>query len=359
MKDRCKPPRLDEHEWRQFDFTRWNLDSVARDKVAGAVAGLARQFFESPEWQESVQATVPQIQQAALGIFKEHAQKLRESRAATEKDFEERAASGKTRVDAMRRAMAASSSPQPPPASPDAYHLAVRVTGTDQALGFPGVLVEIADPRDPKAAPIASATTDVDGNVTLTVGPEFAKEIDKRDTTITAIGPSGKVLARLPDSVCVRLNQVETKVLTIKESGETTPLKEAALATRASREMLLESLTARTQSLAKDRKEKLANFDCKLQDVDALVAEIEKPVDLAELVARAKPYEPPPSSDGTPRGPDTPPRDNPPGGGRSPVDPGRMAGSTDAALPPEPPPAAARPRAIRTAPPTKARKKKK
>ena len=264
------------------------------------------------------------------------------------KNFEQRAGTAKTRADAMRRAIAATSSPQPPPPSPDAYHLAVRVTGADQALGFPGVVVEIGDPRDAKATPIASATTDVDGNVTLTVGPELAKEIDKRDATISAFSPSGKLLARLPDGVCVRLNQVETKVLTVKESGETTPLKEAALETRASREMLLESLAARTQSLAKDRSEKLANLDCKLQDVDALVAEIEKPVDLADIVARAKPYEPPPGrggpspgstppTPGAPPGRDTP-RDSSPGGDVPPVGPGRGTPPGDITPSPEPKP---------------------
>lgn len=367
MKQRCRPPRLDDHEWGQFDFTRWNLDGVARDNVASAIAGFAKQFFESPEWQENVQASMPQIQQAALEIFKERAQILRESRTAAEQELEQRAAAAKTRTDAMRRAMAAAAAPQPPEPSADAYHLAVRVTGADQALGFPGVLVEIADPRSPRATPIASATTDVDGNATLTVGPELAKELDKRDTTVTALSPSGKVLARLPDGVCVRLNQVETKVLTVKESGETAPLKDAALETRASREVLLENLTARTQSLAKDRRERLANFDCRLQDVDALVAEIEKPVDLAELMARAKPFEPPPSggapspsggtppTGGVPPGRDTPSRDLPPRAGASPIDEARAAEPTDAAPAPATKPSARRKR-VRT--PKSATKKK-
>lgn len=344
MKQRCKPPRLDEHEWGQFDFTRWNLDAVARDNVSGAIAELTKQFFDSPEWQESVQASMPQIQQAALGIFKEHAQKLRDSRAAAVQDFEGRAATAKSRSDAMRRAMAATAAPQPPPATADAYHLAVRVTGADAALGFPGLLVEVADPRNPNAAPIASATTDVDGNATLTVGPELAKEMDKRDITVTVFSPSGKVLAREPEGVCVRLNVVETKVITLKESGETAQLKEAALETRASREQLLESLAARTQSLGKERSERLANLDCKLQDADALVAELEKPVDLADLVARAKPYDPPPGggspSPGTPPSGGSPPvRDPPPGGGVSPVgSPGRVSQPTGGAPTPAPKP---------------------
>src|SRR5688572_16575021 len=153
MKQRCNPPRLDEYEWGQFDFTRWNLDAVAPDAVAKAIAGLTQQFFESPEWQENVQASMPQLHQLALGVFKGHAQELRESRAAAEREFEQRAVNVKTRSDEVRRAMAASAAPHTPEAGSDVYHLAVRVTGADPLLGFPGLVVLVADPRSEQAAP--------------------------------------------------------------------------------------------------------------------------------------------------------------------------------------------------------------
>ena len=296
MKERCKPPQLDEQEWGQFDFSRWNLDVVAPDVVSKAIAGLTQQFFDSPEWQESVQATMPQIQQAALGVFKEEADRLRASRKVAEADFARSTATAKERTDAMRRGMAAAAAPQTPETTADAYHLSVRVTGADAALGFAGVLVEVADPRDPKAAPIVAASTDVDGNATLTVGAELAKEIDKRDTTIVVKSPSGKLLARVVDGACVRVGQVETRVLNVKESADTESLKSAAVATRASREALLESLSARAPSLVQEQKVRLAALDCRLHDVDAMVSELEKPVDLVDLLANVKPYDPPPPS---------------------------------------------------------------
>ena len=289
MKKRCNPPRLDEHDWSQFDFTRWNLDRVAPDAVAKAIAGLAQQFFDSPEWQEHVQASLPQLRQAALATFKGHAEKLRADRAAAERDFEQRTAHAKQISEAMRRAMAASAAPQAPQPRSDAYHVAVRVTGADPLLGLPGMVVQIADPRDAKAPPLASATTDVDGNATLTVGPGLARELDKRDTAVSVLSPSGKELARVADGVCVRLNQVETKVIPVKESGETAPQKQAALDTRASHEALLKSLEGRAQTLETGKKERLADFDCKLQDADAIVAELEQPPDLAQVFERAKP----------------------------------------------------------------------
>jgi hypothetical protein len=305
MKQRCNPPRLEEHDWSQFDFTRWNLDAVAQNTVAKAIAGLTQQFFESPEWQESVQASMPQLQQAAVGVYRDHANGLRESRATAERDFDERAVNARTRADDVRRALAASAAPQTPEAGKDVYHLAVRVTGADPLLGFPGAVVEIADPRSATAPPIATATTDVDGNATLTVGAELARELDKQDTTVTVSSPGGKVLARLTDGVCVRLNQVETKIIAVKESAETEPLKEAALATRTGREILLQNAEGRLQSLAKDREERLANLDCAVNEADAIVADLEKPPDLGQLLQRASRGQP---QAGTPADTGTAPR---------------------------------------------------
>jgi hypothetical protein len=287
MKQRCNPPRLDEYDWGQFDFTRWNLDGVAQNNVAKAIAGLAQPLLDSPEWQESVQASLPQLQQLALGVYKEHATGLRESREAAERDFEQQAVGAKARSAELRRAMAASAAPQTPEARSDVYHLAVRVTGADPMLGFPGLVVLIADPRNEQAPPIATGTTDVDGNVTLTVGPELARELDKRDTTVSVLSPDGKLLARLTDGVCVRLNQVETKLISVKESAETAPLKQAALDTRQSRESQLANAENRVQSLAKDREERLANLDCAVHEADSIVADLEKPPDLGEILKRA------------------------------------------------------------------------
>lgn len=334
MKQRCNPPRLDELDWNQIDFTRFNLGDVAQNPVAKAVAGLAQQFFESPEWQEGVQSSMPQLQQVALGVYKEHANGLRESRTAAARDFDQRAAGAKSRSEDLRRAMAASAAPHTPEAGRDVYHLAVRVTGADSRLGFPGLVVEIADPRNQEAEPLATGTTDINGNITLTVEAEAAKEIDKRDTTVTVFSPSGKVLVRMPDGVCVRLNQVETKVITVKESEETAPLRQAALDTRQSRELQLANADSRLQSLAKDREERLANLDCAVREADGIIADLERPPDFEEILKRALAGVAPRPSPAPSTPPSTPPPSNTPG--TPPV-----SGTRPTPSPPPAPPSAA------------------
>jgi hypothetical protein len=288
MKERCKPPQFDEHDWSQLDFTRWNLDAVARDSVAKAVAGLATQFFSSPEWQESVTATLPELQKAAVAMFKGQAEILRTERSTTVKSFEKRTLHAKEQSAAMRRAIGAAAAPQTPTASANAYSVAVRVTSGDPPLGLPGLVVELADPRDEKSV-LDSATTDDDGNATLTVADEVAKAVEKQDTAVRVVGPSGKILLNVPDGVCIRLNQVETKVLKVKDSPEIAPAKESAVENRAQREVLLKSFESRADTLSSAREARLANIDCRLNDIDATIEDLDNPPDLAKWFADLAP----------------------------------------------------------------------
>ena len=88
------------------------------------------------------------------------------------------------------------------------------------------------DPQNEKRA-LVHAITDRDGNAILTVPEAIAKKVDKRDTALEILSPAGKTLVRLPSAVCVRLNQVETKVVTLHDSPEIGPQKSAALQIRA------------------------------------------------------------------------------------------------------------------------------
>jgi hypothetical protein len=61
----------------------------------------------------------------------------------------------------------------------------------------------------------------------------MAMKVDKRDTALEILSPAGKILLMIPSAVCVRLHQVETKVVTPHDSLEIGPQKIAALQIRA------------------------------------------------------------------------------------------------------------------------------
>lgn len=274
MQSRCGPPKFDQQDWSQFDFSRWHLDGVTLDAASAAFASLSEQLFNSEEWRQHFQATLPALEREALSFFKNHSQQLRDQKNATAQDFDSRIAAAQKRSDDFRKSVEAAAAPPVVQASPNTFHLAVKVTIEDARLDLPGLVIQIMDPRNEKI-PLVQAVTDRDGNAILTVPEEIAKEVDKRDTASEVLSPTGKALVKLPGAVCVRLSQVDTKVVTLPDSPEIEPHKNAAQRIQSEREARVASLTARIETLKRDREARLHDLDCRLEDNEAIIAELE------------------------------------------------------------------------------------
>jgi hypothetical protein len=274
MQSRCDPPQFDQQDWSQFDFSRWHLDGVTLDAASAAFAGLSEQLFNADEWRQHFQATLPALEREALSFFKDHSQQLRDQKTTVAQDFDKRIITAQERSDGFRRTVEAANAPPVVEADPSKFHLVVKVTTEDDRLGLPGVAVQIIDPRN-EQVPLAHAITDRDGNAILTVPEETAREVDKRDTALAVLSPTGKTLVKLPGAVCVRLNQVETKLVSLQDSPELAPHKSAALTIRSEREARLGNLAARIEVLQREREDRLHDLDCRLEDNEAIIAELE------------------------------------------------------------------------------------
>ncbi len=281
MHSQCRPPKFDQQDWSQFDFSRWHLDGVTLDAVSSTFSGLSEQLFNSDEWRQHFQTTLPALGREALTFFKGHSQQLREQKNALARDFDKRVVAVQQRSNDFRKSVEAANAPSVVKAAADKYHLVIKVTIEDSGLGLSGLVVQIRDPRNEKQV-LVGTVTDLDGNGILTVPDEVAKGVDKRDAALEVLSPAGKTLIKLPGAVCVRLNQVETKVVSIKDSVEIRPQKNAAFRIRAEREARLGHLAARIDSLKSERAAQLHNLDCKLEDNEAIIAELEMKSDSSQ-----------------------------------------------------------------------------
>ena len=274
MQSPSGPPKFEQQDWSQFDFSRWHLDGVTLDAASTAFADLSEQLFNSGEWRQHFQATLPALEREALGFFKGHSQQLRDQKNAVAQDFDKRIAAAQQRSDDFRKSVEIAAAPPVVQASPNTFHLAVKVTSEDVRLGLSSLVVQIIDPRNEERA-LMRTITDHDGNAILTVPGEIAKEVDKRDTTLEVLSPADETLVKLPGAVCVRLNQVETKLVTLQDSPEIAPHKSAALAIRSEREARVGTLAARVETLKREREAWLHNLDRKLEDNEAIISELE------------------------------------------------------------------------------------
>jgi len=276
MPSRCGPPKFDEQDWSKFDFTRWHLDGLAQDAVTAAFGRLTEKFFNSDEWRENFSASLPELQGQALDFLKTHSQQLREEQKTVTQDYETRVAAAQARSDDSRKSLEASTAPPVVQATPGSYHLIARVTADDSRLGLGGLTVRIVDARNQKV-PLAEAVTDINGNAILTVGPEAAKEADKSDETVEILSPEGKSLLAIPNGVCLRVNQVETKTVTLRRSAEIDPLLANAAAVRAQRESQARNLATRAESLKVERQARLDVLECRLKDNEELIGQLQPP----------------------------------------------------------------------------------
>ncbi|MGH7516519.1 MAG: hypothetical protein ACREOC_03480 [Gemmatimonadales bacterium] len=274
MQSPCGPPEFDQQDWSQFDFSRWHLDGVALDAASAAVADLSERLFNSMEWREHFQTTLPALQRQVLGFYREHSRQLQEGKTAIAQDFDARVAAARRRSEEFGKTVDTAASPPVVQPTPETFHVAVKVGIEETRVGLPGITVRLMDPRDPKTV-LVQNVTDLDGNAVLTVPRERAKELDKSDTTLEVVSAAGKALQTIPDAVCIRLKQVETKVVALHDAPDIEPHKTAALELRSEREVHARNLAARIDRLKQEQQARLRDLDCRLEDNQKIIVALE------------------------------------------------------------------------------------
>jgi hypothetical protein len=274
MHEPARPPVFDPRDWAQFDFSRWHLDGLAVEALPATVADLAQRLFTSDEWRQRVRTSLTTIQRGVLDAYREQARRLEEEKTAAGRDFDERIAAAQARSEESSKTGEAANSPPVVEPDPQTYHLGVRVTSAkDPHLGLPGVLVQVIAARD--KTPLAQGLTDPDGNTLLAIPATTASERAKSDATLEILTADGKSLQKLPETVSVRPNQAETKVIALKDSTDVAPLKRAALELRAQRDARGRELVTAIDRLRQEREARLAHLDRELQAVRATIAQLE------------------------------------------------------------------------------------
>jgi hypothetical protein len=274
MPAHCGPPQFHQQDWSEFDFSRWHLDGVTLEAGTAAFAGLADQLFNSEEWRSNFQATLPEIRKGALEFFKDSSQALRKEKDAVARDFDQRIGAARQRSANFQRAAERAAGPPVAEASPGSFQLLAKVTAAGGGIGLPGIVIRIMDPRNEEQV-LVQALTDLVGNAVLTLPPEIARVLDKRDATLQLLGVKGNILLTSPAAVCMRLDQVETKVIALPDSAEIDVHKGTASRLQSERDARLSSLAARVDTLDRERAARLEELDCRLADNEAIVAELE------------------------------------------------------------------------------------
>lgn len=272
MRSPCDPPKFDEKDWSQFDFSRWRAEGVAGDATGQAIADLATQFFQSEEWSTHFKATLPQVKDTVRKSYEAEAQALRQERQEAEQELKQRVAVADERAQALSRALQASASPPVLQARQDTFQLALRVVESSTNLGLPEITARITDPRDSNRV-LQETATDRDGNAVIALPPEIAKEFDNTRLALQVVAPNGKVIDARAADISIRLNGAETQVVSLKRSADIDGALNVATAAQAANAAQLKHVLARSERLKVANADRLREIDCQLKEVETLIAQ--------------------------------------------------------------------------------------
>jgi hypothetical protein len=277
MHSPCGPPQFDQQDWSQFDFSRWHLDGLVLDDASAAVADLAQRLFNSAEWRQSFQGTLPAIQAQMLNHFQERVRALQADLDALSKTFAERTAQIQGQITALQERIQSAASIPPVKAEADTFLAAIKVSSADARLGLPGLVMRLINPREPEKS-LIETVTDLDGNAIFSLSNQAVEELVRGEVepTLEVLSPAGNPLQRLERGLCPRPNQTETKVVLLENSPELESPRAAALRTKTERDERLKNLFAKVDRLKLDREAVQKVINCRLEENQKIIAELEK-----------------------------------------------------------------------------------
>jgi hypothetical protein len=303
MKPRCGPVEFGDQDWSQFDFSRWHLDGLRLDDPSAALANLAEQLLQSPEWRQNFVGSLPGLKVGVRQYFEQRSEELRAQAAELNDNLEERTTNTRGQITALQERMRNGSAPPVLTADPNTFQLGAKVLSEETRLGLPGLVVRLTHPQQQDRT-LAESITDLDGNAVLYLTREQAEELarEKIEATVVVLGPAGKVLHREEQAICPRPNHTETWVASLSALPDLEPHTTMARQINTDRELYLASLNTRIDHLQADHATMQHNIESHLADtkkiIDGITAEQRPEPDQPPL--RPSPEAPSPEPEPTP-----------------------------------------------------------
>lgn len=266
------PTGIGSLDWSKFDFTRWNLEGLPLEGGSAIVTTLLQQVISSPQWPQSFGSSLPAIKTAVVQHLTLQTQALQERSAALDQELAGRLTRVQTQVTALQGKLRAASLPPSLTADPNKFQFVAKAVDQQSQLGLPGLTVQLSDPRKP-GTPVASGTTDSNGNAVLSLTKDQAEGLanDKTDLTLTILNSDGKTLYTAPKVVCVHTDHVETQIAAIASSADTAAALGVANQLNAADVALLNSVNAKADQLN-------AAFAARKQDLQTKIVQVQSTI---------------------------------------------------------------------------------
>jgi vacuolar-type H+-ATPase subunit I/STV1 len=276
---------FDNLDWSKFDFTRWNLDGLSLDDTSSTMATLLQRVIAAPQWPQSIGSSLPGLKSVVIQHLNAQIEELKKESADLDSELKSRLASTQAQIVALRTKMRLGTVPPVPAANPNLFQLVVKAVDQQSQFGLAGLTVNLFESADSEN-PVATGTTDSNGNAILSLSRQKAAGLAKEKTselTVSIHGSDGKSIYSAAHAAPVRANQVETHIAAIPASQDTAASLAFATQQGASDNDLLETLTAKLDQLRTFYGSQKKDIQNQVATIDATIAAIK-----AELNPAAK-----------------------------------------------------------------------
>ena len=242
---------FDNLDWSKFDFTRWNLEGLSLDDTSSTIATLLQRVIAAPQWPQSIGSNLPGLKRVVIQHLNAQIDELKKESVDLDNELKSRVASTQAQIVALRTKMRLGSVPPVPAANPNLFQLVAKAVDQQSQFGLAGLTVTLFESGDSEN-PVATGTTDSNGNAVLSLSRQKAASMAKEKTgelTISILTSDGKAIYSAPYVASVHPNQVETHIATIPASQDTAASLAFATQQSATDSALLESLTAKLERL--------------------------------------------------------------------------------------------------------------
>ena len=238
-------------DWSKFDFTRWNLDGLALDDTSSTVASLLQKAIGTPQWPQILGSSLPGLKNVVIQHLTAQTEALKKESVDLDQELASRLATTQAQIAALEAKMRLTSVPPVPAPTSDSFLLVAKAIDRESKLGLPGLTVQLTESADSET-PLATATTDSNGDAILSLSRQRAASLTKEKATgltISILNPEGKSLYSASSAPSMRANQVETHIAAIPASKGTAGSLAFATEQSARDTDLLRTLTAKLDQL--------------------------------------------------------------------------------------------------------------
>ncbi len=260
-------------DWSKFDFTRWNLEGLHFDPQPAAVSAWLRDLLLSPQGPQEFAAAVDTVKTAALQDLQDQAKVIQGRILAIDSELTARTDATQKGIAAIENKTRVASAPMIPTPDPESFQVATKVVDEASRLGLPGLQVRLYDTQSPKVT-LATVTTDQNGDALLKLNREQTDTLAKTGSTlgVEVLTPGNKSVFAGGSAPAPKLNQTGTVVASLSASTDLAPHLNAANASMAQQQALLNAMMAKVEDLQTYYQQIKAELQQDLEEVQGIAA---------------------------------------------------------------------------------------